>query len=62
MTETAAGIRDSLAAADRTQLGILAGDAADAGALNLYGPAYALPSRDQRIERFADTETLLRKP
>jgi hypothetical protein len=43
MTETVAGIRDSLPAADRTQLGILAGDAGEAGALNLYGPAYGLP-------------------
>lgn len=43
MTETIAGIRDSLPAADRAQLGILAGDAGEAGALNLYGPAYGLP-------------------
>ena len=43
MTETVAGIRDSLPAADRAQLGILAGDAGEAGALNLYGPAYGLP-------------------
>ena len=43
MTATVAGIRDSLPAADRAQLGILAGDAGEAGALNLYGPAYGLP-------------------
>ena len=43
MTATVAEIRDSLPAADRAQLGILAGDAGEAGALNLYGPAYGLP-------------------
>ena len=43
MTATVAQIRDSLSATDRAQLGILAGDAGEAGALNLYGPAYGLP-------------------
>ncbi len=43
MTGTVAAIRDSLPIADRAQLGILAGDAGEAGALNLYGPAYGLP-------------------
>jgi hypothetical protein len=43
MTATVAQLRDSLPAADRAHLGILAGDAGEAGALNLYGPAYGLP-------------------
>ena len=43
MTATIAQIRDSLPATDRAHLGILAGDAGEAGALNLYGPAYGLP-------------------
>jgi hypothetical protein len=43
MTETVALIRDTLPRAEQTRLGILAGDAGEAGALNLYGPAYGLP-------------------
>jgi hypothetical protein len=43
MAETVAHIRDSLPREDRTRLGILAGDAGEAGAINLYGSAYGLP-------------------
>jgi 4-amino-4-deoxy-L-arabinose transferase-like glycosyltransferase len=43
MVETVAHIRDSLPVAERARLGILAGDAGEAGAMNLYGPAYGLP-------------------
>jgi len=39
-----ARIRDSLPAQDRAGLGILAGDEGETGAVNLYGPAYGLPS------------------
>lgn len=39
-----AAIRDSLPAQDRARLGILAGDEGIAGAVNLYGPAYGLPT------------------
>jgi len=42
--ETVAKIRDSLPAQERARLGILAGDEGETGAVNLYGPAYGLPS------------------
>jgi hypothetical protein len=41
---TVAKIRDSLPMKDRDRLGILAGDEGETGAVNLYGPAYGLPS------------------
>jgi 4-amino-4-deoxy-L-arabinose transferase-like glycosyltransferase len=40
---TAAQIRDSLPPGQRSSVGILAGDEGEAGAINLYGPAYHLP-------------------
>jgi len=43
MTAAVACVRDTLPRAELTRLGILAGDAGEAGALNLYGPAYGLP-------------------
>jgi len=42
-TAIVAGVRDSLSAADREHLGVLAGDEGSAGAINLYGRAYGLP-------------------
>lgn len=44
MVETVAKIRDALPAQERARLGVLAGDAGEAGAVNLYGPAYGLPT------------------
>ena len=44
LVETVAHIRDQLPAADRTALGILAGNYGEAGAVNLYGPNYGLPT------------------
>jgi len=44
MVETVAKIRDSLPAQDQARLGILASDEGEAGAVNLYGPAYGLPT------------------
>jgi len=44
MVETVAKIRDSLPAEERHHIGILAGDEGEAGAINLYGPAYGLPA------------------
>lgn len=41
--KTVARIRDSLPAQQRAALGILAGDVGEAGAVDLYGPAYGLP-------------------
>jgi hypothetical protein len=43
LVQTVANIRDSLPVEDRSRLGILAGDAGQAGAINLYGPALRLP-------------------
>jgi len=43
MAETVAKIRDSLRAEERAGIAILAGDEGEAGAINLYGPAYGLP-------------------
>jgi 4-amino-4-deoxy-L-arabinose transferase-like glycosyltransferase len=44
LVETVAQIRDKLPAQDRTRLGILAGNYGEAGAMNLYGPNYGLPT------------------
>lgn len=43
MAATAAQIRDSLPAEDRAHLGILTGDAGQAGAIWVYGARYGLP-------------------
>ena len=43
MIETVARIRDSLPVGQWTRIGILAGDDGEAGAIDLYGPAYGLP-------------------
>jgi len=43
LVQEVAKVRDSLPAADRARLGILAYDEGEAGAVNLYGPAYGLP-------------------
>jgi len=44
MVETVANIRDSLPREERASVTILAGDEGEAGAVNLYGPAYGLPA------------------
>jgi Dolichyl-phosphate-mannose-protein mannosyltransferase len=44
LVETVAQIRDQLPTEDRAQLGILAGNYGEAGAVNLYGPNYGLPT------------------
>jgi 4-amino-4-deoxy-L-arabinose transferase-like glycosyltransferase len=44
LVETVAQIRDKLPADDRAHLGILAGNYGEAGAVNLYGPNYGLPT------------------
>lgn len=43
LVETVARIRDRLPAADRAKVGIFASNYGEAGAINLYGPAYGLP-------------------
>src|SRR5581483_2300629 len=49
---TVARIRDSLPAADRTRLGILAGNYGEAGAINLYGPRLGLPQAISGVNSF----------
>jgi hypothetical protein len=44
LVETVAQIRDSLPETERRCLGILAGNYGEAGAINLYGPRYGLPT------------------
>lgn len=44
LVESVAQIRDKLPAEDRARLGILAGNYGEAGAVNLYGPRYGLPT------------------
>jgi 4-amino-4-deoxy-L-arabinose transferase-like glycosyltransferase len=44
MVEAVAKVRDSLPVEDRSRFAILAGDEGEAGAVNLYGPAYGLPA------------------
>lgn len=43
LVETVAKVRDALPPDDRNHLGILAANYGEAGAVNLYGPAYNLP-------------------
>ncbi|MGB8260816.1 MAG: glycosyltransferase family 39 protein [Terracidiphilus sp.] len=43
LVKTVAEVRDTLPAADRARLGILAADEGQTGAVNLYGPTYGLP-------------------
>jgi hypothetical protein len=43
LVETVAGIYAALPAEEKAQAGILAGNYGEAGAINLYGPAYGLP-------------------
>ncbi|HZQ90755.1 MAG TPA: glycosyltransferase family 39 protein [Terriglobales bacterium] len=44
LVETVAKIRDALPAGDRMRYGILAANYGEAGAINLYGPRYGLPT------------------
>jgi hypothetical protein len=43
LVETVAGIYNALPAEDQLRAGILTGNYGEAGAINLYGPAYGLP-------------------
>jgi hypothetical protein len=44
LVEAVAGIYTTLPAEDKLQAGILTGNYGEAGAINLYGPAYGLPT------------------
>jgi 4-amino-4-deoxy-L-arabinose transferase-like glycosyltransferase len=52
LTQEVARIRDSLSASEQAQVGILAANYGEAGALNLYGPAYKLPTARSGINSF----------
>ncbi|HEX2997236.1 MAG TPA: glycosyltransferase family 39 protein [Anaerolineales bacterium] len=52
LVQQIAGIRDTLPAKDRSQLGILANNYGEAGAINLYGPAYNLPIAISGIDSY----------
>jgi hypothetical protein len=52
LVETVAKIRDSLTSEDRARLGILAANYGEAGAINLYGPAYGLPNAISGVNSF----------
>jgi 4-amino-4-deoxy-L-arabinose transferase-like glycosyltransferase len=52
LAETVAGIYTALPAEDKAQAGILAGNYGEAGALNLYGPAYGLPEAISGINSY----------
>ncbi len=43
LVETVAGVYSALPASEKAQAGILTNHVAEAGAINLYGPAYGLP-------------------
>lgn len=52
LVKTVAQIRDTLPAEDRTHLAVLAGNYGEAGAINLYGPAYGLPPAISGVNSF----------
>ena len=52
LVKTVADIRDTVPLAERSRLGILAGNYGEAGAVNLYGPAYHLPRAISGIDSF----------
>ena len=52
LVETVAGIYTSLPAQDRSQTGILTSNYGEAGAINLYGPAYGLPQAISGINSY----------
>ncbi len=52
LVQTVAQIRDGLSTADRAQLGILAGNYGEAGAINLLGSAYGLPTAISGINSY----------
>jgi 4-amino-4-deoxy-L-arabinose transferase-like glycosyltransferase len=52
LVETVAGIYAALPAQDKPQAGILTGNYGEAGAINLYGPAYGLPKAISGINSY----------
>ncbi len=52
LVQTVAGIRDTLPPEEQSRLGILASNYGEAGAVNLYGPAYGLPEAISGIDSY----------
>jgi 4-amino-4-deoxy-L-arabinose transferase-like glycosyltransferase len=52
LTETVAGIYAALPTEERPQVGILTGNYGEAGAINLYGPAYGMPEAISGINSY----------
>jgi hypothetical protein len=52
LVETVAGIYNALPAEEKPQTGILTGNYGEAGAVNLYGPAYGLPTAISGINSY----------
>jgi 4-amino-4-deoxy-L-arabinose transferase-like glycosyltransferase len=52
LVKTVADIRDAVPLEERARLGILAGNYGEAGAINIYGPAYNLPRAISGIDSF----------
>jgi len=52
LTETVAGIYAKLPAEEKSQVGILTGNYGEAGAIDLYGPAYGLPEAISGINTY----------
>ncbi|HUH98657.1 MAG TPA: glycosyltransferase family 39 protein [Anaerolineales bacterium] len=52
LVKTVADIRDTVPLEERSRLGILAGNYGEAGAINVYGPAYNLPRAISGIDSF----------
>jgi len=52
MVKTVADIRDTISLEERSRLGILAGNYGEAGAIDVYGPAYDLPQAISGIDSF----------
>ena len=52
LTAAVAKVRDELPEADRSHLGVFAGNYGEAGALVLYGPAFGLPPVMSRVNSF----------
>ncbi len=52
LVQTIAQIRDTLSAQERAHLGIMAANYGEAGAINLYGPGFALPQAISGVNSF----------
>jgi hypothetical protein len=52
LVETVANIRDSLPAEERAHMGIIGTNYGEAGAVNLYGPSYGLPTAISGVNSF----------